>query len=64
MLNALIIFKKMSFKVIDIKLLKKYTQIWKKVKNLLNIYYDSEPVYSDDEKYIKTKKVLRRKSKY
>ena len=54
----------MSFKVIDIKLLKKYTQIWKKVKNLLNIDYDSEPVYSDDEKYIKTKKVLRRKSKY
>ena len=64
MLNALIIFKKMSFKVIDIKLLKKYTQIWKKVKNLLNIDYDSEPVYSDDEKYIKTKKVLWRKSKY
>ena len=64
MLNALIIFKKMSFKVIDIKLLKKYTQIWKKVKNLLNIDYDTEPVYSDDEKYIKTKKVLWRKSKY
>ena len=64
MLNALIIFKKMSFKVIDIKLLKKYTQIWKKVKNLLNIDYDSEPVYSDDDKYIKTKKVLWRKSKY
>ena len=64
MLNALIIFKKMSFKVIDIKLLKKYTQIWKKVKNLLNIDYDSEPVYSDDEKYIKTKKFLWRKSKY
>ena len=54
----------MSFKVIDIKLLKKYTQIWKKVKNLLNIDYDTEPVYSDDEKYIKTKKVLWRKSKY
>ena len=36
-------------------MLKKYTQIWKKVKNLLNIKFDSEPVYGDSEKYIKTK---------
>ena len=28
--------KTMSFKIIDNRLLKKYTQIWKKVKNLLN----------------------------
>ena len=27
----------------------------KKVKNLLNIKFDSEPVYGDNPKYIKTK---------
>ena len=39
-----------------------YTQIWKvnsnmekKVKNLLSIKFDSEPVYGDNDKYIKTK---------
>ena len=47
--------KTMSFKVNDIKLLKKYTKIWEKVTNLMNIKYDSEPVYSDNDKYIKTK---------
>ena len=47
--------KTMSFKINDIKLLKKYTQISKKVKNLLNIKLDSEPVYGDNDKYIKTK---------
>ena len=47
--------KKMSFKAIDNELLKKYTQIWKKVRNLLNIKFDSEPVYGDNDKYIKTK---------
>ena len=47
--------KTISFKISDNKLLKKYTQIWKKVKNLLNIKFDSEPVYGDSEKYIKTK---------
>ena len=47
--------KTMSFKAIDNKLLKKYTQIWKKIKNLLNIKFDNEPVYGDNDKYIKTK---------
>ena len=47
--------KTMSFKAIDNKLLKKYTQIWKKVRNLLNIKFDSEPVYGDNGKYIKAK---------
>ena len=37
------------------KLLKNYTQIWKKVKNLLNIKFDNEPVYGNNDKYIKTK---------
>ena len=47
--------KTMSFKAINNKLLKKYTQIWKKIKNLLNIKFDNEPVYGDNDKYIKTK---------
>ena len=47
--------KTMSFKAIDKKLLKKCTQIWKKVRNLLNIKFDSKPVYGDNDKHIKTK---------
>ena len=47
--------KTMSFKVSDNKLLKKYKKIWEKVGNLLNIESDSEPVYVDVDKYIKTK---------
>ena len=43
----------MSFKISDKQLLKKYNQIWKKVKNLLKIKFDSEPVYGDNDKYIK-----------
>ena len=39
--------KTMSFMVIDNKLLKKYTEIWERVS--------SEPVYSDNDKYIKRK---------
>ena len=44
-----------SFKISSKKVLKKYNQIWKKVKTLLNIKLDSEPVYGDNDKYIKTK---------
>ena len=47
--------KTMSFKVSDNKLLKKYKKIWGKVGNLLNIEFDSEPVYGDIDKYIETK---------
>ena len=47
--------KTMPFKVSDNKLLKKYKKIWKKVGNRLNIEFDSEPVYDDEDKYIKTK---------
>ena len=42
-----------SFKVIDNKLLRKY--IWERVSSLMNIEFDSEPVYGDNDKYIKTK---------
>ena len=45
----------MPFKVGDDKLLKKYNKIWEKVSNLMNIEFDSEPVYGDGHKYIKTK---------
>ena len=45
----------MSFKVCDNNLLKKYKRIWEKVSNLLNIKFDSEPVYGDVDRYIKTK---------
>ena len=47
--------KKMSFKVTDNKLLKKYNKRWEKISNLLNIEFDSEPVYGDGDNYIKTK---------
>ena len=45
----------MSFKVSDNKLLKKYNKILEKISNLINIEFDSEPVYGDNDKYIKTK---------
>ena len=47
--------KTMSFKISDNKLLKKSNKIWEKVGNLLNIEFDSEPVYGKVDKYIKTK---------
>ena len=45
----------MSFKVIDNKLLKNYIKIWERVSSLMNIKLNSEPVYGDKDKYIKTK---------
>ena len=47
--------KTMSFKASDDKLLKKYTKIWERVSSLMNIKFDSEPVYGDNDKYIKTR---------
>ena len=43
------------FKASDNKLLKKYTKIQEKVSSLMSIKFDSEPVYGDNDKYIKTK---------
>ena len=40
----------MSFKVGDNKLLKKYKKIWKEISNLMNIEFDSETVYGDNDK--------------
>ena len=36
-------------------MLKKYIQIWKRVEQLLKIKFNSEPVYGDNDKYVKTK---------
>ena len=47
--------KTISFKVSDNKLLKKYNKIWGKISNLMNIGFESKPVYGDNDKYIKTK---------
>ena len=47
--------KAMSFKVTDNNLLEKYTEIWRRVNNLMNIKFDSEPVYGDVGKYLMTK---------
>ena len=46
--------KTVSFKDIGNKLLKKYTKIREKVSSLMNIEFDSEPFYGDNDKYIKT----------
>ena len=45
----------MSFKVNNKQLLKNYNKIWEKVEKLLNIDFESKPIYGDDDKYIKTK---------
>ena len=45
----------MSFKINNKQFFKKYNQIWKRVEKLLKIEFDSEPVYGDNDKYIKTK---------
>ena len=41
--------KAMSFKVGDNKLLKKFNKIWGKISNLMNIEFDSEPIYGDND---------------
>ena len=46
---------RMSFKISDKQLLKKYNNICKIVKSLLNIKLDAELIYGDNDKYIKTK---------
>ena len=45
----------MTFRVNNKELLKNYNKIWGKVKKLLNINFESELLYGDDDKYIKTK---------
>ena len=45
----------MSFIVRDKQFLKNYTKIWEKIEGLMRINFESNPVYGDDDKYIKTK---------
>ena len=45
----------MSLRVDDSKLFKKYCKIWKTIRSLLGIEFDSERVYGDTDSYIKTK---------
>ena len=45
----------MFFIVIDKQRLKKYTEIWETIKELVKINFENNPVYGDDDKYIKTK---------
>ena len=45
--------KDMSFKIGDESVYLKYTEIWNKIKDILNLKFYSQPIY--DGKYIKTK---------
>ena len=47
--------KTISFKASDNKLLKNYNKIWENVSSLMSIKFDSELVYGDNDKYLKTK---------
>ena len=47
--------KTMSFKVNDNELLKNFNKIWEGVSSLMNIKFNSEPDYGDNDKYMKTK---------
>ena len=55
MLNALIVIRQCLLRIIIIDCQKKYTKTWEKVSLLMNIEFDSELVYDDNDKYIKAK---------
>ena len=55
MLNTLTELRQCLSRPLIKKLLKIYTNIRGKVSSLMNIEFDSEPVYGDNDKYIKTK---------
>ena len=44
----------MFFIVKHKQLLKNYTKIWDKIEKLMKINFESNPVYGDNVKYIKT----------
>ena len=39
----------------DIRLLKSYNKIWKKIEKLIKIDFNTKTTYGDDDKYIKTR---------
>ena len=45
----------MSFRVNNKQHLKNYNKIWERIEKLLNINFESKPVYGHDDKYLKTK---------
>ena len=45
----------MFLRVNNKQLLKNYNKIWEKTKKLISIDFESKPVYSNNDKYIKTK---------
>ena len=45
--------KNMSFKIEEESVYLKYSEIWNKIKSVLNVKFHSQPIYND--KYIKTK---------
>ena len=47
--------KTISFKVIKKGLLKRYIKIWERINNLTGKEFDSDPVYGDNDKYIRAK---------
>ena len=47
--------KTMLFKIIDKGLLKRYIKIWERINSLTGKEFDSETVYGDNDKYIRTK---------
>ena len=47
--------KTRSLKANDNRQLKKCTKIWERVSILMNIEFDSKPVYGDNDKYLKAK---------
>ena len=55
MLNTLIVIKQCLLRLV-ITNFKKCTKIWERFSNLRNVKFDSEPVYGDNDKHIKTKK--------
>ena len=46
----------MSFRVNNKQLLKNHNKIWEKIEKMLNIDFESKPVYRDNDKYIKKQK--------
>ena len=45
--------KNMSFKIEDERVYLKYTEIWNKIKDIINVKFHNQPIY--DDKYTKTK---------
>ena len=45
----------MSFRLNNKQLLKNYNKTWERIEKLLNINFESKPVYGHDDKYLKTK---------